>query len=344
MNTNLSSLRQVLSTPQRIAIVTHTNPDGDAIGSSLGLYHFLYSLRIHHISIITPTPYPTYLHFMPANERVNIYTHNTPRCQQLVADATLIFVLDCNTAHRMDELGKHVAQATATKVLIDHHLAPDIAVDFALWDTTASSTAELVYDFTQIIKPTKRLPEAGFLCLYTGIATDTGRFKHNTTAKTLQTVSYLIDGGLDLVAANNLIFDNSTHDRLRLLGFVLSQRLVMLPNAPIAYIYLSLADLAPFNYQTGDLEGVVNYPLSIVGVQMVALIKEQTDEVRLSMRSKGSVSVNDLARDHFDGGGHRNAAGGRSTLNLADTIARFCAVSPHYVSPTAASVINHLAE
>ena len=296
MNISLTAIKEQLKTSQRIVIVTHTNPDGDAIGSSLGLYHFLYTLRIHQVAVITPTPYPVYLQFMPANEKVNIYTHNTPRCQKLVAEATLLFVLDCNAASRLDDLGKHITAADCTKILIDHHLSPEAAV----------------------------------LCLYTGIATDTGRFKYATNAKTLQTVAYLLEDGLDITTANNLIFDNNTENRLRLLGFILSQRMVVLPEYNVAYVYVTLADLLAFNYQTGDLEGVVNYPLSIDGINMVALFKEQTDTIRISMRSKGNFSVNDLARKHFYGGGHRNAAGGKFDQNLDQTIAYFCSILENY--------------
>ena len=330
MNISLTAIKEQLKTSQRIVIVTHTNPDGDAIGSSLGLYHFLYTLRIHQVAVITPTPYPVYLQFMPANEKVNIYTHNTPRCQKLVAEATLLFVLDCNAASRLDDLGKHIVSADCTKILIDHHLSPELPTNFQVWDTSASSTAELVYDFIQMIRPQSRLTEAAVLCLYTGIATDTGRFKYATNAKTLQTVAHLLEDGLDITTANNLIFDNNTENRLRLLGFILSQRMVVLPEYNVAYVYVTLADLLAFNYQTGDLEGVVNYPLSIDGINMVALFKEQTDTIRISMRSKGNFSVNDLARKHFYGGGHRNAAGGKFDQNLDQTIAYFCSILENY--------------
>ena len=330
MNISLLDIKEQLKTPQRIVIVTHTNPDGDAIGSALGLYHFLYTLRIHQVAVITPTPYPVYLQFMPANEKVNIYTHNTIRCQKLVAEATMLFVLDCNAALRLDDLGKHVEAANCTKILIDHHLAPELATNFQVWDTSASSTAELVCDFIDMIRPQTRLSEAAVLCLYTGIATDTGRFKHATNAKTLQTVARLLDDGLDLITANSLIFDNNTESRLRLLGFILSQRMVVLPEYKAAYVYVNAADLTTFNYQTGDLEGVVNYPLSIDGINIVALFKEQTNEVRISMRSKGHFSVNDMARKHFEGGGHRNAAGGVSKQNQNDTIAHFKEVLDQY--------------
>lgn len=332
MSLSIEQLGVLLQVPQQIVILPHTKPDGDAIGSALGLYHCLHSHYQHHdIQIITPTDYPDFLHFLPADEKVIIYPRNENTAKNCIEKATLVFILDCNDTARLDDLQPFVDAIYCPIVLIDHHLDPQIVAAYQVWTTAVSSTAELVYRFCHQLFTQPIINADAALCLYTGIATDTGRFKYNTFPSTFEVVARLIECGLHLEQANNLIFDNNTEKRLRFLGFILSEKMIILPNKKVAYIAVSQEDMDLCQYESGDLEGVVNYPLSIAGIQVVGLFKEQSnDDVGLSFRSKGDFSVNLYVREHFIGGGHKNAAGGRSSMSLDDTIHHFLDTIANY--------------
>jgi phosphoesterase RecJ-like protein len=321
---NLDALITLLNSPQKIVITTHIKPDADALGSSLGLAAYL-QLKGHEVKVIAPSDYPEFLNWMVGNADVVVYKDEIEdQVATLVDNATLIFCLDFSSLKRIEEVGVLIKKSTAKKVLIDHHLNPDIQVDFMLWDVNASATAELVYDLIKNIGDIDLLHPKVADCLYAGILTDTGGFKHsNTTAKVHRTVADLIDRGANVALVNKIIYDNNSLNRLKLIGFALAERLVVMPAYNVAYFKLSLADLEHFDYQTGDSEGLVNYALSIKGIQMAAIMIEDKDKVKMSFRSFGDVTVNDIAAENFDGGGHKNAAGGVSRLSLDDTVAKF---------------------
>ncbi|MEQ8715425.1 MAG: bifunctional oligoribonuclease/PAP phosphatase NrnA [Cyclobacteriaceae bacterium] len=321
---NIEAFREAISRPQRIVITTHIKPDADALGSSLGLANYLIS-KGHHVQVITPTNYPSFLNWMYGNDGVLIFKDGgEQQSAELVSDADLIFCLDFSSLKRIEELGALVQQSPARKVLIDHHLDPEDFADFTLWNTNAAATAELVYELIKELDDLDKITPAIADCLYAGIMTDTGSFKHSSTSSNVhRIVADLIDRGANISVVSKLIYDNNSLSRLKLIGFALADRLTVFDNLKVAYITLSNEDLNRFNYQTGDTEGLVNYALSIKGIAMAAIIIEREDKVKLSFRSFGDVAVNDLARKYFNGGGHKNAAGGASDETLEETVSKF---------------------
>ncbi len=320
---NLEAFKELISLPRRIVITTHVKPDADALGSSLGLSGLLLKLG-HQVTVITPTAYPEFLNWMEGNADVLVFTKNEEKSAYLVENADIIFCLDFSSLNRIEKLGDLVNNSDAKKVLIDHHQNPEDFADYVLWSTEAAATAELVYELIEMLgekdKITKGIAEA----LYAGIMTDTGNFRHsNTTPKVFRTVAELIEIGANNTKVSNEIYDNNSLDRLRLLGFSLSEKLYVIEESKTAYIILSEADQDRFNYQSGDTEGLVNYGLSIKGVNMAAIFIEKDNKVKMSFRSIGQFSVSDLARDNFSGGGHKNAAGGISEDSLEATVEKF---------------------
>lgn len=336
---NFREVKELLSTPKRIIIIPHRKPDADALGSSLGLRSFLQK-KGHDPLVISPTDYPEFLYWMQGNETVIIEENEeSSKIQDLINGADIVFCLDFNSLKRIDNLGEMVSKSTATKFMIDHHLDPDCDSDFTFYSTSAAATAELIYEF--IVKMGDReLIDKGIAdCLYAGIMTDTGQFKHNNTTQNVHYVTAnLMELGADVSKVGSLIYDTRSYDQLKFLGFSLGQRLTFLPEFNTAYIAISAVDLARFNSRTGDTEGLVNYALSLNEAVLGALIYEHDDHVRLSFRSKGDFSVNDFARDHFDGGGHKNAAGGTCHLSFSETINKFTAILHDYKQQ-----LNHVA-
>jgi len=328
---NIQAFSAYMSQPRNVIILTHFKPDADALGSSLGLAGFL-KKKGHSVTVITPSDYPDFLAWMPGNSEVLVFQKEKPEpAQQKIAQADTIFCLDFSSLNRINELGEMVRTANATKVLIDHHLEPEKFADFEQWDATAASTAELVYQLIHDLGEEQLIDESIANCLYAGIMTDTGGFRHpNTNYKVFQIASRLVACGADPSRVSKLIYDTNTIERLRLMGYVLSQKLQVLPEFNTAYIVLSADELKRFSSQTGDTEGLVNYGLSIKGIRLSVLISDRKDSIKLSFRSLGSFSVNDLARKHFSGGGHRNAAGGQSSQTLEQTLQRFLELLPEY--------------
>jgi phosphoesterase RecJ-like protein len=328
---NLNAFKQFLNQPRRVVIVTHHKPDADALGSSLGLCGYLHHCG-HSVQVITPSDYPAFLHWMPGNERVLIADEKN---KQLIArhfeQAEIIFCLDFSSLNRINSLGEAVRKSVAKKVLIDHHLEPEHFADFEQWDPVAASTAGLVYELISSLGDREKIDADIANCLYAGLMTDTGGFRHNNTRREeFMIASDLVSRGANPTKVSKLIYDTNTLDRLRLMGFVLSEKLTVLPEFNTAYITLSQQELKRYGSQTGDTEGFVNYGLSIKGIRLSVMIYERTDEIKLSFRSLGSFSVNELARQHFEGGGHKNAAGGSSKLSLEATTQKFLALLPEY--------------
>lgn len=326
----IQELTELLSEPKNIVIVTHWSPDGDAMGSSLGLYNYLIKKK-HKVTVITPNAYPSFLYWLPGNNKVIDFSEKPKPAKAAVAKAKLIFCLDFNSLKRIDALGDEVGKSKALKMIIDHHLQPEGFADYLLHDVTASSTCQLVYEFIDMLDDKKSINKAIANCLYTGIMTDTGSFRFpSTQAKTHRIAAELIESGAENAAIHDRIYDDNTEDKLRLLGYSLSEKLIVLKEYSTAFFHLRDDELKRFNYKKGDTEGLVNYALSIEGIRFAAFFVERDGIIKTSFRSKGDFNVNLFARKHFDGGGHANAAGGSSELSLDESIIKFIAVLADY--------------
>ena len=329
MMENLIKLKALLDFPRDVAIATHRNPDGDAIGSSLGLYHFLRQMG-HTVHVLCPSEYPEDFSWMEGVEKMVIYDVDPEESKRVVEQAELIFCLDFNGLDRIDKLGELIAPLRAPKVMIDHHLYPDSFAEFVLSDTTASSTCELVVDFIKAMGGTRYLTPLVGECLLTGIITDTGSFKFSTSPKLYRIVAELVELGVDDYKVQDAIFNSLNEKTLRLLGHCLHNRMEILEEYNTGIITLSKEDYANFDIKRGDTEGIVNYLLRIKGVKMAVFIAEQPTIVKLSLRSKGDFSVQEIAKKHFKGGGHKNASGGFSFQSLQATVERFKKLLPEY--------------
>jgi bifunctional oligoribonuclease and PAP phosphatase NrnA len=328
--TEVKKVKTLLSKPRNIVIVTHWSPDGDAIGSSLGLYNFLIKSK-HKVTVITPNDYPKFLNWMKGNNKVINFQKNAASGKKAVDKAELIFCLDFNVLKRIDLLGEEVDKSKAIKFLIDHHPQPSDFADYMLHSVAACSTCELIYDFIALLGQKKFIDKDIANCLYTGIMTDTGSFRFpSTTSKTHRILADLIDSGAENAEVHNRIYDDNTESKLKLLGYCLCEKLTVLKELKTAFFYLSQKELDKFNYQKGDTEGVVNYALSIEGIRFAAFFVERDGVIKTSFRSKGSFDVNKFARAHFSGGGHVNAAGGMSELPMNKTLEKFKKVLPVY--------------
>ncbi len=326
---NIQELKPLLAIPKDVVITTHRNPDGDAIGSSLGLRYFLEKMG-HSVHLICPSDYPVALNWMEGLEDMVICDEDPDRAAELVQRAELIFCLDFNSLDRIDKLGEMVAATKTDTVMIDHHLYPEPFAEYFLSDTSASSTCELIYDFILAMDGRPMLDVRIGNCLFTGILTDTGSFKYGTSAKLYRTVADLIDLGVEDHLVQDLVFNSLEEKHLRLLGHCLSKRMEILPEYHTGIITLTKEDYNRFDIQRGDTEGIVNYLLKIKDVVLAAFITEQPTIVKLSLRSKGDISVQEIARKYFKGGGHKNAAGGASFKSLHSTVRRFKKLLPEY--------------
>ncbi|MDR6784189.1 phosphoesterase RecJ-like protein [Pedobacter africanus] len=328
---SISEIKSLLATPQKIVITTHHKPDGDAMGSSLGLYAYLIQ-KGHHVKLITPTDYPYFLHWLPNNSDVIIYTEAQEESAKLVEEAALIFCLDFNTLARINDLGELVRASKAYKLMIDHHLDPEDFDDYRHWSINACAAAQLVYDFiVNELEDGAMMNKDIATCLYTGIMTDSGSFRfESANAAVYRIAADLIDLGAEHWRIHQLVYDNATENRLRFLGHCLSEKLEILREFNTAIITVTKEELQKYQIVTGDTEGIVNYALSVNGIKLAAFIIERTDKVKLSLRSTGDFPANEICKKYFNGGGHRNAAGGFSDKNLADTVQEFKALLTDY--------------
>lgn len=324
-------IKQLLSKQKNIVIVPHKNPDGDAMGASLGLYHFLIKQQ-HHVYVIAPNDYPDFLKWMPSEELVLKYDTNAEKSKELIENADLIFTLDFNALNRIGDMEIPVSSSKAIKIMIDHHQEPDDYAKFMYSDVSMSSTCEMVYNLLDMLGESKQIDAYIATCLYTGIMTDTGSFKFScTTTQTHKIIGTLIEKGANNTQIHSNIYDTFSYNQLQLLGCAL-KNLKVLPEYNTAYITLSQDELNAFNFKKGDTEGFVNYGLALKGILFSVIFIENSQEgiVKISLRSKGDFSVNEFAKTHFEGGGHINAAGGKSDLNLPQTIEKFISILPHY--------------
>lgn len=321
----LASLKREISSPKKIFITTHVKPDADALGSSLGLANYLLK-KGHEVTVVTPTDYPSFLNWMKGNDSVLDFSNptQTELAKEKLEEADVIFCLDFSCLSRVNELGELIRKSDAYTVNIDHHQDPEDFADFRIWSTEAAATCELVYEMIVQLGDEKLLDKDIAECLYAGIMTDTGGFRHpNTTKNVHLVVAELLDLGADSSQIANWIYDSNSVNRLKFIGFAISRRLVVHENLRMAYFAISKKDLKKYQSRTGDTEGLVNYALSLDGIKLAALFSEREDGVKISFRSSSEVAVNKFAAEYFDGGGHKNASGGKSTLSLKDTVERF---------------------
>ncbi len=322
-------IKRILTKPKKIVITTHYKPDGDALGSSLGLYHWLKE-KGHDVTVIVPSDYPQFLDWLPGKEEVLVYNQELEKSQQLIQDAEVIFCLDFNSLSRIHAMEDIVRSSSAYKYMIDHH--PEGFEDDRLWDPHAAAAAQLVFRFLNTLLDAGAEITADIAtCLYTGIMTDTGSFRfRSTTAEVHHIIARLIECGAKNYEIHEHIYNSSSESRLKFLGFVLLNRLEVIPEYNTALMYLSKEDLAQFNIVTGDTEGLVNYALSIKGIRLAALIIDRTELRKLSLRSIGEIPCNEICKQYFNGGGHLNASGGSSSDDLATVIRTFKSILPEY--------------
>lgn len=328
---DILSIKTLLNTPKKIVIIPHKNPDGDAIGSTLGLFHYLVKYN-HQVQVIAPNEYPHFLKWMPGEEKILNYETDTEKSNILINQANIIFTLDFNALHRTGEMEPILYASKAIKIMIDHHQQPEDYANYTYSNVSMSSTCEMVYHFIAMLNDESKIDANIATCLYTGIMTDTGSFRFPaTTSITHQIVSKLIEKGAENAKIHNAIYDTNSYNRLQLLGCALDH-LKVLPDYKTAYITLTQEELDQFEYQKGDTEGFVNYGLSIENINFAAIFIEDKRQgiIKISLRSKGTFSVNEFSRKHFQGGGHTNAAGGKSELSLNETIAKFISILPSY--------------
>ena len=321
MYKNIAKLKSLITNPKRVVITTHRGPDGDAMGSSLAMFHLLNQLG-HSVNIITPNDYASFLHWMPGNDKVLVYEGNETKAEEITNNADLIFLMDFNNLDRISDFRESVQKSTAIKVLIDHHQDPDIDIaDIIFSDPKICSTAQLLHELITAMGLINHLDKEIAECLYVGIMTDTGSFKYpSTNSRTHNIVAELIKLGVNNADIHDLVYDSLSASRIRLLGYCLSEKLLLYPENNSAIISLDEDELKRFNFKKGDTEGFVNYALAIKGITFATFIVEKDNLVKLSFRSKEDFKVNKIDEKHFNGGGHINAAGGVSQLTVEGTI------------------------
>ena len=321
----IDALRAMLENPRRVVILSHTNPDGDAIGSSLAWAEVL-KRHGHEVTCIIPNKYPYYLDFMPGIESVVIYKgDNDGIAMKAIKDADIIFCLDFHTMTRLDGLGDIIdSNQHAKRVLIDHHLDPSEDFDLMLSYPKASSTCYLVALIVENMYDTASISATMAENLFVGMMTDTGNFAFSSVTPDLfRMVSVLAATGIDIPNIHNNVYNSFTESRARLFGYVINRKMRIFHNGTVAHMSLTEEEMRRFWFQQGDSEGFVNYPLTIKKMKMSAMFTQHTDFIRVSLRSRGNIDVNLFAQRYFNGGGHKNAAGGKSFMTMEETIKHY---------------------
>jgi phosphoesterase RecJ-like protein len=320
-------LSNLFLTSRNILLISHINPDGDAIGSQLALYHYLKS-QGREAGMITPNFLQEFLKWMDGADLIEVYIKDRKKCRKLIEEADFIVLLDFNHSNRLGEAEEYVKSSRAKKVLIDHHLDAEDFTDIIISDATKCSTAELVHELVTNMNGNKPFISNAYAeAVYVGIITDTGNFDYGSySSRTLRIVADLLESEIEKERILDLLYNNFSADRLRLQGFALNQRMVVLPEYKSAYIYLSREDLKSHSHVKGDTEGFVNMPLSIKGIYFSTIFIEKDGFVKLSFRSKGQFPSNEFASLYFSGGGHQNASGGEHYDTLENTIEYFLKV------------------
>tara|TARA_B100001093_G_scaffold62208_1_gene52266 strand:- start:9064 stop:10083 length:1020 start_codon:yes stop_codon:yes gene_type:complete len=332
MQENAKKLHSLLSNGSKnIIITTHRSPDGDAMGSSLAVYNLLIQLN-HSVNIVVPNNYPKFLKWLPSDDKVIIYEDNKNCSDDLVNKADIIFLLDFGNIYRIQPFSDTIKASNANKVLIDHHEDPDNDIaDIVFSYPNACATAEVVYEIIDAMNFNNYINKQIAECLYVGIMTDTGSFKYpSTTSRTHQIISKLIDAGAENSKIHDFIYDSLSSDRMKLLGYCLNEKLILIEENNSAIISLNNIELKKFNFKKGDTEGIVNYALAIENIFFAVFIVEKDGLIKLSLRSKGDFEVDKIAKKYFNGGGHNNAAGGISNTTLLETIKKVELITNKY--------------
>ncbi|MDP3353016.1 MAG: bifunctional oligoribonuclease/PAP phosphatase NrnA [Flavobacteriaceae bacterium] len=336
------ALKNLLEIPKKIVVVPHRNPDGDAIGACLAIQHYL-KKQHHDVIVVSPNELPEFLMWMPSAKEILKFDKQNRQSKKAIQEAEFIFLLDFNALNRVgDDMQNTLNDFKGIYLMIDHHLQPEAIAKFTFSDVNYSATCEMVYDFIDQLGDKNLIDQTIATCIYTGIMTDTGNFRFPATKpRTHKIVANLMELGVDNAYIYSKVFDANTYQNLQLLGHALS-KLQVIPKSNTAYFMLSKNDLKEFDYQKGDTEGIVNYGLSIKGIALAAIFIEDEDQgiIKISFRSKGKFSVNDFARNYFNGGGHQNAAGARSTDSLNETVEKFIKLVHKYKKEISRSYEN----
>ncbi len=331
---DIKHISKLLETPKRIVIVSHRNPDGDAYGSSLALFHFLKNKK-QKVTVISPNDCPTFLKWLPGQEEIVLFEKEKEKATKILEEAEIVFTLDFNAFHRTGEkMQKVLEQITPIFIMIDHHQMPDDYAKYRYSDVEKCSTCEMIFDFIEWLGELDQIDVKIATCIYTGIMTDTGSFRFNsTTSRTHKIAAKLLEIGADNSKIYNQVMDVNSYNRMQLLGQALANMKVE-EECMTAYITLSQYELNKYRFEKGDTEGFVNYALSLKGIIFAVIFIEDKKQgiIKMSLRSKGKFSVNEFARAHFNGGGHTNAAGGRSEKTLYKTVKQFLEILPKYKS------------
>ena len=319
-----------IESSQRIVVIPHRNPDGDAIGSALGIFNLLQNME-KTSALVCPNDFPEFLHWLPGKDKVMVATDHPDMAKTLIDKADLLIMTDFNCPSRIKGIEEAVLQSKARKILIDHHPEPKEFADLVFSDTSVSATAELLYLFIQATGLEKYMDKSVAECLFTGIMTDTGSFSYNSSnPQTYIVLGELLKFEIDKDKIHSLVFNNFSHKRMQLLGYCLNEKFVVLPEFRTGFISITKEELKRFDFQPGDTEGFVNYPLSVKGVIFSALFIERDEHIKLSFRSKGKFAANRFSQLYFNGGGHRNAAGGECNLDMEACVNRFAELLPKF--------------
>jgi phosphoesterase RecJ-like protein len=322
---SVAELSGLISSPKKIVITTHRNPDADALGSSLGWMLYL-KQKGHEVSVVSPTSYTDNLNWIPGTDEILVYENDIGKklCEAKINAAELIFCLDFNALSRIENLGEVIQKSSAKIVMIDHHQQPENFAAVSFSDTSYCATAEMIHDVISDLGDAALINYNIATCLYVGMVTDNGFFQFsNTTPNALRVAASLVEKGARPEFVSEKINNIFRESRLRFFGYCLHDKLKLVKGGKVAYMMLSMSEIKKFNLQSGDSEGLVNYPFKIEGVAVSVYMSEEPDRIKISFRSRGDVDVNTFARTNFEGGGHKNAAGGKSTIGFAATEKKF---------------------
>ena len=326
----IQELKELLSEPKKVVIIPHMNPDGDALGSCLGWSKYLES-KGHNTQVIAPNAFPSFYNWLHGANEIVLHSESPEKVDVILSDTDVIFFLDYNDLKRIGALGPVVENHPAKFVMVDHHRQPTDFVDIMFSNHDKSSTSEMVFDLIDGLGDKALITKEIGDCLYTGIVTDTGSFRFgSTTSETHNAASYLLDAGVQPDEVYSKVYDTNTIDRMHLMGYVLVEKLKQVNGLAASYISISEEEQNRFNFQKGDSEGFVNYGLAISGMKAAGFFRESEGYIKVSLRSKGDFDVNTIAREYFNGGGHKNAAGGRLDMTLDEAIAHFETVMLKY--------------
>lgn len=327
---NIHKAKKIIEDADKFVIVPHIGPDGDAMGASLALWHYLMVLE-KEAYVIVPTDFPEFLKWLPGTEKVIIYEQQQSLADKLIEDADVLFALDFNTISRVGNMADAILRTSAIKIMIDHHLYPDNFANIIISHPEIASTSELIFRFISRMGDFPKINLACAECIYTGMMTDTGNFSYNSNNPEIYSIiSELLKIGIDKDDIYNKVYSAYSADRFQLMGYVLYKKMRIIPEYHTALITLSANELAKFNFEMGDTEGFVNIPLSIKGVEFSVFMRDDEDKIKISFRSQGAFPANKVAQEVFDGGGHLNAAGAESYTTLQVSVKKLLAALPDY--------------